>query len=311
MTATVARSRPGASQDRLEKAARCRELRDQGLLQREIAEALGFGLNWVNELLNDPDGAKKRARVDSYAGVCMDCGGPTDGSLGPKKTPKRCASCALAFEREDIAWTPERVIESFQRFHAEHGRSPLAMDLNPWLALQIAKKVTDPVKRARYEEVFARWKPGEYPTHGTVLRRFGTFPAALAAAGLPLNDRQARWTRESVIAEIRRRSVDGVAPSSNDDIALQRAAFYHFGNWRKAVEAAGLDLLGSGSKQRITHEEVIAGITRYRIRYGQWPKTTAYRLPRHGLPSYPTITKLFGKWRYAVSAAQAEWNGDV
>lgn len=36
-------------------------------------------------------------RRTQYAGTCVDCGGPTDGSEGRARAPERCASCAHDF----------------------------------------------------------------------------------------------------------------------------------------------------------------------------------------------------------------------
>ena len=78
----------GATIERLELAERVRLLREDGLTQREIAERLGITRSWAAELDNDPDGLKARARKDSYAGVCVDCGAATSGSDGATAAPE-------------------------------------------------------------------------------------------------------------------------------------------------------------------------------------------------------------------------------
>ena len=74
-------------------AQRAQELRAAGLLQREIAVRLGVSRSYVAALYNDPDGAKARARKDSYRGTCESCGAPTDGSNGRGAAPTRCDPC--------------------------------------------------------------------------------------------------------------------------------------------------------------------------------------------------------------------------
>ena len=52
-----------------------------------------------------------------------------------------------------------------------------------------------------------------------------------------------RWTRKSIVAEIRELHAHGAALNyaavEADNLNLVRAATWHFGTWRRAVEAAG------------------------------------------------------------------------
>ena len=77
---------------RLEKAETVARLFADGMVGREVAEATGFGLAYVYELRDDPDGSKTRARkrryYESRAKPCVDCGGPTSGESIP--TTGRC-----------------------------------------------------------------------------------------------------------------------------------------------------------------------------------------------------------------------------
>lgn len=69
-------------------------LRRQGWTGLAIAREFGCGSAFVYDVLNDPEGAKAKARRDTYRGVCERCGAPTDGSNGRDKAPPVCASCA-------------------------------------------------------------------------------------------------------------------------------------------------------------------------------------------------------------------------
>ena len=112
---------------REEQAQRVRALRDEGLLQREIAEQVGVGRSYVSDLLRDPFGELARQRKESYRGECEICGGPTDGSNGPAKAPKLCAICLPGTLK---IWTREKVIETIQEWARRRGRPPKA---NEWI----------------------------------------------------------------------------------------------------------------------------------------------------------------------------------
>lgn len=77
-------------------------LRGEGLSHRQIGERFSLGSTTTRNLVNDPDGSKTRERKRSYAGVCVDCGGPTDGSNGREKAPLRCQWCAQGKQRPKI-----------------------------------------------------------------------------------------------------------------------------------------------------------------------------------------------------------------
>lgn len=46
-----------------------------------------------------------------YAGTCIDCGGPTDGSNGRARAPERCAGCIAHLNDERDA----RILEAWER----------------------------------------------------------------------------------------------------------------------------------------------------------------------------------------------------
>lgn len=79
---------------RRELTTRANELRKEGLTVTAIGRVLGVSRTYADDLVNDPDGAKARARKDSYRGTCEGCGAPTDGSNGRARAPKRCLQCA-------------------------------------------------------------------------------------------------------------------------------------------------------------------------------------------------------------------------
>lgn len=78
---------------RAERAAEAVRLKAEGLNGIQIAERMGISRAYAYGLLNDPTGDGDRQRKKQYAGECIDCGGPTDGSNGRGNAPKRCAHC--------------------------------------------------------------------------------------------------------------------------------------------------------------------------------------------------------------------------
>jgi hypothetical protein len=100
---------------------------------------------------------KQKERRTRYQGTCIDCGAATDGSNGQAKAPKRCLNCSAAHMSKHLTvWTEGRIIESIRSWADEHGSPPGAFDF------------------------FKR--PG-YPAFSLVMRRFGSWNAAIEAAG--------------------------------------------------------------------------------------------------------------------------------
>jgi transcriptional regulator with XRE-family HTH domain len=126
---------------RPESEAIAAALRADGLKLREIAERMGVAIPTVDAWINDPGGARLRARKDSYRGVCKDCGRPTDGSNGADQAPTRCLAC--------ITWTREEILRA----------------ITAW----------------------ADDNDGGVPHPETVRKHFGSWNAALLAAGLELH----------------------------------------------------------------------------------------------------------------------------
>jgi hypothetical protein len=163
---------------RAERYRQVRELRDKGLLQSVIADQLGVSRSYVSDLLADPDGSKQRARRDLYSQPCPECGEPMDGSNGlGQDAPGRCKKCSNA--RGPDYWTQERIIEAFQGFFVEFGRSPTATEIT---ARSPSGSVTlSATRKAEVEQ--ARWFVLPHPE--TVRKMFGSWAKGLAGARLP------------------------------------------------------------------------------------------------------------------------------
>ena len=71
---------------------------------------------------------------------------------------------------------------------------------------------------------------------------FGSVDEALLAAGL--EPRPQKWNKQRLIEAIQDRHVRGLSLSNgvtNEDTALIASARYHFGSWRAALRAAGIE----------------------------------------------------------------------
>jgi hypothetical protein len=155
-----------------ELAPTARALRAEGWLGREIAAHLDVGVSTVFTWLDDPDLAKQAARRAAYARPCVDCGTPTNGSGGHKDPATRCAPCARRWAQEQFTiWTRDRIIERIQTWAATYGRPPAVAD---WSSAHARKSPT--LRRPPLT-------PGDWPSLQIVQRRFGSWSAAIVAAG--------------------------------------------------------------------------------------------------------------------------------
>lgn len=121
-----------------------------------------------------------------------------------------------------------------------------------------------------------------------------------------------RWTRRTIIEEIRRlhklKSELNYATAEARHLNLVRAAAWHFGTWRQAVEAAGLDYDSLLKYQRWTRPRIIARIQQLHQEGADlsWravsleidPPLAAAALRPNGFPS----------WRDAITAAGLDIN---
>jgi transposase len=154
----------GISAKTPERLAQVLQFQSDGLGFQEIADRLELPYKTVYNWITDPDGAKKRSRVDRYRVACIVCGNPTDGSRGRRGSDEEavCKSCAGAHYR---IWTRDAIVLAIQEWAAEHGRTPSAP---AW---------------TRSKCILGDLLPA---THYVVLV-FGTWNAAIEAAGLELN----------------------------------------------------------------------------------------------------------------------------
>jgi hypothetical protein len=154
---------------RAERVARAQELSGTSSLA-DIAAELGVSIHTVRSYLTDPDLSKLRARKQRYAGTCISCGGPTDGTNGRDHASVRCARCAIEHQRSSARWTRETVRVAIRDWWRRFGRPPRASD---WRT------------RTRIRELGVR-NTTAWPLTSTVQALYdGSWNAAIEDAGLP------------------------------------------------------------------------------------------------------------------------------
>jgi hypothetical protein len=135
-------------------------------------------------------------------------------------------------------------------------------------------------------------------------RRLGSLEAALKILGLNPDDfpecRRFRWTRSLIIDHLQKVHAAGewVNKTGLGDRKLSAAAFNHFGSWRKAVVAAGLDpRLARTPARKWSKQFVIEGIIE---RHKQGNLKATFREDR---PLFNAGVDYFGTWYKALNAA--------
>lgn len=139
-------------------------LLDEGFTREQIADRYGKSYSAVTNLLADPDGSKQRARRKRYQGRCEDCGAATDGSNGHAGAPTLCEPCSRVHQHDERYWTPAQIVAAIREWAAIHDAPPVS---TTWL---------------RGVELDAQGRR-RWPPVNVVQREFGTWAAAIAAAG--------------------------------------------------------------------------------------------------------------------------------
>lgn len=132
-------------------------------------------------------------------------------------------------------------------------------------------------------------------------RHFGSWPAAVAAAGLaehcPPPATTRTWTKQAVLDAIQAWHRDGrtLTNVNKQDQGLYSVAKKYFGTWRSAVRAAGLE----PTRQAWTPQLVIQEIQSRQDR-GLTLNSAVFK---DCAPLAGAAVRLFGSWRYALTAA--------
>jgi len=142
----------------------------------------------------------------------------------------------------------------------------------------------------KWDREYPRW-----PSRLVVTERFGSWPAALAAAGCAPYAR--RWSDEEILAALRELAGElGRAPTPADlDARPQLFAGNlpgtRFGAHERALLAGGL----VPARRAWTRQAVVDGLKRFRREHGRWPTSTDLRSTRGtGYPPASAVRAIFG-----------------
>jgi hypothetical protein len=162
------------------RAVRARELRGVMSLS-EIAGHLGVSRSticrWIYPGLTERSRALSNEAKKRRVGSCVDCGAQTryHGRDG-KGVSERCHACAAVLRGKEMTkWTEEKVIAAIHDWNRTYGEPPAGPDWNPHSA---RNNLHDEERAARFEAGDGRW-----PWFTIVIARFGTWNAAIEAAG--------------------------------------------------------------------------------------------------------------------------------
>jgi Homing endonuclease associated repeat len=218
---------------------------------------------------------------------------PTDGPVSAIFGNWAKAVEAAGFEPPQDSWSETEIVAAIRRFAHREGRPPTNREF---------------VQLVRSEP--------SHPTLGAVLGQFGSWNAALRAAGFAPHRRD--WSKVEIIAALRDFGEhNGRAPTYTEWLAAPAPAepahptastvVTHFGEWRAALKAAGLEApsISKLTRRSWSEENIIEAIRACASREGRTPSARDWRNagsnPPH--PNSATVAKRFGSWGKGVEAA--------
>lgn len=142
-----------------------------GLILKQIAAELGLTISTIGAALLDPERVKDAERKQKRNGHCEGCGQKV---FNAGSTPPRfCHRCR---GRGYTKWSPELVVEKIQEWARRYGTPPASTDWN----MAFARRYAAPKRLVELEQ---RHREHAWPGAGTVMERFGSWNAAMRAAG--------------------------------------------------------------------------------------------------------------------------------
>jgi Homing endonuclease associated repeat len=226
----------------------------------------------------------QRATVRGYlrAGSCPIC-----GAVKVRAEARTCRRC-----RTKHTWWPafseQQILDSLQRWTERFGAPPRKSDWRP----------TDLGGHSAWQAEHPRWPPPSI-----VVRRFGSWQAALTKAGVAAAD----WTPADMLDALRRfRAERGRPPTARD---WPRACDEHpsasmvadtFGSWAAGLHRAGLKPVHHSPW---TPAEVLDALHALRDRLERPPRARDLHSDNGPVPGYSTVRRNFGSLDRALRAA--------
>lgn len=142
----------------------------------------------------------------------------------------------------------------------------------------------------------------------------GSWTVALERVGLQNRGRRGRWSREAIVEEITRMAARGddlcarAVRTRNRRLVSAACRPQHFGSWRAALSAAGVEADRWRERRRWSRDRVLK--TLKELNALGLPLSTAW-LQRNGHSSLVTVARrpsMFGSWRDAVEAAGIDYD---
>lgn len=256
-----------------ERVTNARQLSARGLRATEIAQSLKVSAATVRKYLQ--------------ARVCADCHGPL---VTP--TAARCHDCDARSRQS--SWTTEQVVVAGHQ--ASEDRAAIVATLR---TLAVAHN-----RRPRWSDLHPRRRG--LPSYGKTVSLFGSFSAALEAAGF--QPRGYTWTRPEVIAALQHwTQLHGRPPTCTDwrrttgDHPGSRAVGELFGSWSAALTAGAL-------RRNWTRGQMTTALRTWAVEQGRPPTSRDWQSPDRGgsRPTTERVRREFGTWSAALAAAKLQ-----
>lgn len=148
-------------------------------------------------------------------------------------------------------------------------------------------------------------------------RYFGNWQAAVEYAGLNYDEirKYKAWTNDKIITRIRELYAAGndlswrhVSLTLDPSLAAAATKSSHFGSWKTAIEAAGLDYNRIRRYRDWTNEEVLRSV---RDLYAQGKPLNAKTMEQEKITLITAARRRFPSWDQALSAAGLDYRGIV
>jgi hypothetical protein len=191
-----------------------------------------------------------------------------------------------------------------------------------WSRTQIVEAIRAWVDRTETMPTHSAWRhrpsaeEPDRPTAHTVIKHFGSWEAALRAAGLEPPKPRRSWSATEVVeaikafAEREGRPPTGrdwrSSPAPGDPRPTDKAVVKCFGSWNDGLAAAGF----APHRRDWSREEIVAALREFAQRHGKTPMPgdwTRASLPGEcAHPSWQAVVNHFGSWDEALRAAGFE-----